>query len=54
METAAVGDKVVMTKKPKNLQAQENRIPRSIETGDNGTLATTDIIEKSGKKKKER
>lgn len=55
METAAVGDKVVMTKKKtkKNPQAQENHIQRSIETGDNGTQAKTDTIQKSGKKKKE-
>lgn len=45
METAAFGDKVVMTKKTKNPQAQENHIQRSIETGDNGTQAKTDIIQ---------
>lgn len=53
METAVVGDKVVMTKTPKNPQAQENHIQRSIETGDNGTQAKMDIIQKSGIKKKE-
>lgn len=50
METAAVGDKVVMTKKTKiTPQARENHIQRSAETGDNGTQAKTDTIQKSGK-----